>query len=381
MLSTEERLQARQFNMRARQLFWCGVVPNTHPLWHMTEDEAIDWILDFQAKNQLKCDGRFGPSSLITLMACARGGIGGFIIDGKEVSIDGVRVARMFPQTQNDISVQPDICCLLSVPEIDYAVRDRVNGRTPVRAHFSIDSSLGPNDESLIIQWADPCREVPFCPTFETVDYPRKRQAVGIEIENVLLLYQLDSDERRWLKRRQVIKAEIGKKLITQPIIYDAQIKALSHILDVLRDHVGIPKVFPIQDGKYFTGLLDSFENYKGCLAKFNYFLMNNEPGAGLVLHLETLFGSLETSETSSKEGAQTEDASAAKKDILPDLTVFEARKEELSKTSTPTASFLPTHEDGPRFSLTNAIAAAYATGKAARAGRIADKCSKFDKD
>ena len=38
-----------------------------------------------------------------------------------------------------------------------------------------------------------------------------------------------------------------------------------------------------------------------------------------------------------------------------------------------------PAYEDGPRFSLSNAIAAAYASGKVARAGRIAERAKKFD--
>ena len=377
MLSTEERLQARQFNLRARQIFWRGILPDTHPIWHLDEDAVVDWVCDYQSKNRLRCDGKFGPSTLITFMANARGGIGGFIVDGQEIDIPGARVARMFTQSA-EIKVQPDLCCLLSIPELDYVTRDRFNGKASVRAHFSIDSSNGPDGESLIIQWADPLREVPFSPAFETVDYPRKRQCVGIEIENVLLLYQLDSDERRWLRRRPVIKAMIGNKLINQPAIYDAQIKALNHILKVLEEFAGIPRVFPNLDGQYRTELLDTIDDYRGCLAKFNYFQMNNEPGAGLVPHLTTLFGPLD-SQTSDTESTASEDSSKA--DVLPDMSRFESQRQELSDHPEPTSSFLPDYEDGPRFSLANAIAAAYGSGKAARAGRIADKCQKFDRD
>ena len=375
MLSTEARFQAQQFNMRARQIFWRGILPDNHPLWNMDQDSAVDWICDFQTKNQLLCDGRFGPSSLIVFMANTLGGMGGFIIDGKEITIEGARVARMFTASP-ETKVEPDLCCLLSIPEIDYISRDRVNGKARIRAHFSIDSSEGPEHESLIIQWADPLREVPFSPVAETVDYPRKRHCIGIEIENVLLLYQLDSDERRWLRRRPVIKANIGKKLINQPIIYDAQIKALDHILDVLEKHAGIARTFPSQNGEYNTDLLESLDNYKGCLAKFNYFLMNNEPGAGLVPHLETLFGKLD--EVSAELQESQADTSSAQ---APDLSRFGAQKQELAQKKEPTASFIPTHEDGPRFNLTHAIAAAYASGKAARAGRIAEKVKKFDED
>lgn len=379
MLSSQERLEARQFNQRARQLFWRGILPDTHPVYHLDEESVVDWVCDYQAQNQLLCDGKMGPSTLIVYLANARGGVGGFIIDGKEVVVEGARVARMF--TPGDgASVKPDLCCILSVPEIDYAARDRVNGRASVRSHFSIDSSKGLNNESLIIQWADPMREVTFCPTFETVDYPRKRQCVGIEIENVLLLYQLDSDERHWQHRRPVVKAPIANKLINQPAVYDQQVRALSHILDVLEKEVGIPRKFPMQDGDYQTSPVEQLDEYSGCLAKFNYFQMNNEPGAGFVLHLETLFGKLETSEKASSKGllaSEITESSAEEKRV--DLSRFEAKKAELAKAPEPTSSFLPSHEDGPRFSLANAIAAAYDSGKAARAGRIADKCSKFD--
>lgn len=389
-LTTEERLQARQFNMRARQIFWRGILPDTHPLYNLDEDAIVDWVLEFQKSYHLLQDGKFGPSSLITFMANQRGGIGNFIIDGKEIADPGARVARMFTAAPDAPKVSPDLTCLLSIPEIDYISRDRFNGRAKIRAHFSIDSSIGPDGESLIIQWADPMREVPFTPTFETVDYPRKRQCVGIEIENVLLLYQLDSDERRWLRRRPVIRASIGNRLINQPMIYDHQVKALKRILRVLEQYAGIPAAFPVADNIYRTDLLEADElmNFKGCLAKFNYFLMNNEPGAGLVPHLETLFGGLNTAVED--DTASNSDAPAAQNTphIAPlpkerpksiDLSQFEDQKAELAKTKTPTSAFVPTSEDTPKFSLANAIASAYASGKAGRAGRIMEKCSKFE--
>ncbi|MBR4986305.1 MAG: hypothetical protein IKY83_11280 [Proteobacteria bacterium] len=389
-LTTEERLQARQFNMRARQIFWRGILPDSHTLYHLDEDAIVDWVLEFQKSYHLLQDGKFGPSSLITFMANTRGGIGNFIIDGKEINDPGARVARMFTAAPDATKVKPDLTCLLSIPEIDYISRDRFNGRAKVRAHFSIDSSIGQDNESLIIQWADPMREVPFTPTSETVDYPRRRQCVGIEIENVLLLYQLDSDERRWLRRRPVIRASIGNRLINQPMIYEPQIKALKRILRVLEQYADIPAVFPVADNIYRTDLLEESEiqNYKGCLAKFNYFLINNEPGAGLVPHLETLFGGLSQPDPENSDTHADAESQAAKPHIAPlpkeppkpiDLNSFEAQKAELAKTKTPTSTFVPTSEDTPKFNLANAIASAYASGKAGRAGRIVEKCTKFE--
>lgn len=389
-LTTEDRLQARQFNMRARQIFWRGILPDTHPLYHLDEDAIVDWVLEFQKSYHLLQDGKFGPSSLITFMANTRGGIGNFIIDGKEINDPGARVARMFTAAPNATKVAPDLTCLLSIPELDYISRDRYNGRAKIRAHFSIDSSIGPDNESLIIQWADPLREVPFTPTTETVDYPRRRQCVGIEIENVLLLYQLDSDERRWLRRRPIIRAGIGNKIINQPMIYDQQIKALKRILRVLEQYADIPQTFPVANNIYRTDLLEENEilNYKGCLAKFNYFLINNEPGAGLVPHLETLFGGLSQPEANTSGDVASDAASEQAPHIAPlpkeppkpiDLTQFEAQKAELAKNKTPTSTFVPTSEDIPKFNLANAIASAYASGKAGRAGRIVEKCSKFE--
>lgn len=378
MLSTEERLLARQFNLRSRQLFWRGIVPESHPAWHMDEESLVDWVCDYQSKHRLLVDGCFGPSTLIVMLAESRGGLGGFIIDGKEVVMDGVRVARMFVPGNGQI-VKPDLCCVLSIPELDYACRDRVNGRLGVRAHFSIDSSRGPDGESLIVQWADPMRAVPFCPVFETVDYPRRRQCVGVEFETVLLLYQLDSDERRWQRRRPVVKAPIGKRVINQPILYGPQLKAFEHIMDMLEKHLGIPKKYPNLDGTYHTDLLEAehLEGYSGYLAKFNYFQMNNEPGAGFVDSLDRIFGKLETVEQS-VVGIQG-NAEAVKPAL--DLSRFDDKRQELAGKPEPTSSFVPEHEDGPRFSLAQAIASAYGTGRGARAGRIVDRCRKFDND
>ena len=243
-LSNEDRQIARQYNVRARQLFWRGVVPESCPIWRLDDDSIIDWILDYQQQHQLLPDGRLGPSSLISMMAESLGGVGGFIIDGKEIVVENTRVARMFVPGNGD-TVTPELCCILSVPELDYICRERVNHRASVRAHFSIDSSVGLHHQSLIVQWADPLRSVSFSPTPECIDYPRRRPCVGIELETVLLMYQLDSDERRWNKRRPVTRSKIGNREINQPAVYAQQINALNILLDVLEKHVGIPKSFP----------------------------------------------------------------------------------------------------------------------------------------
>ena len=372
-LGNEDRQCARQFNMRARQLFWRGVVPESNALWRLDDDGIVDWTLDYQEKHGLLADGRFGPACLITMMAESLGGIGGFIIGGREIAVEGVRVARMFSPSDG-AEVKPDLCCILSVPELDYACRERVNGRGRVRAHFSIDSSMGTNGCSTVIQWADPLRAVPFCPSFETVDYPRRRDCVGVEIENVLLLYQLDSDERRWMKRRPVVKAKLGNREINQPVFYPQQMKALEAVLDVLEKHAGIPRTFPNAEGVYTTSIVEdeNLAGYCGCLAKFHYISMNNEPGAGLVPWLEELFGKLEPVEHKSA-------VEAAVPAVAVDMSAFEERRKELEGKPQPTSTFSPDYEDGPRFNLANAVAAAYASGKVARAGRIADRARKYD--
>ena len=96
MLTTEERLLAVQFNLRARQLFWRGLLPENHEAFGLDGDALVDWVLAFQAANDLAQDGCLGPSTLLTIAALARGGVGGAIVGGREVAIDGVRVARMF---------------------------------------------------------------------------------------------------------------------------------------------------------------------------------------------------------------------------------------------------------------------------------------------
>ncbi len=376
MLTPEKRLLSMQFNLRARQLFWRGLMPEAIPAWQLDGDALVDWVLNYQKEHGLLEDGCLGPSTLIDMAARARGGVGGFIINGQEIPVEGVRVARMF-SPENSPTVTPDLCCILSMPEIARFTRDRLNGAAKMRAHFSIDSSKGPHDTACIVQWADPCRAVPFCPVTETQDYPKNRQCVGVELENFMLLYQIDADERHWRRRRPVTKASIGKKIVSQPILYDSQIRALGVVLDVLAQHVGIEKKFPISQGAYLTDMLegDELDHAKGCLARFHYIQVNHEPGAGFVQALDTLFGKLDTPKREEPIPAQAQSSAPAPFDPA----IFARQRSELQQTPQVTATFVPTHEDTPRFSLANAIASAHATGKGGRAARMAQKCAKFD--
>ena len=162
MFSQEKLQVAQQYNLRARQILWRGIVEESCPIWNLEGAEAIEWIAHFQETRGLRIDGRLGPSSLSVMLSEKLGGIGNIIIGGKE--IENTRVARMFVPNEAPV-VSPDCCCILSVPELAYACRDRVLKKNRVRAHFSIESSEGLSGESLIIQWADPLKCVEFCPT------------------------------------------------------------------------------------------------------------------------------------------------------------------------------------------------------------------------
>lgn len=378
-LSQEQREEALKFNRRARQLFWRGILPNDHPFWSMDEKDILDWTLEFQERNRLRPDGRFGPSCLMVFMAEKWGGIGGFIIDGREISIPDTHVIRLFKFDNTSPSVHPDVACILSTAELDFAVRDRLNGKKTMRAHFSIDSSEGIDDESLILQWADPMRQVPFCPVTQNGDYPMNRQCVGIEIETVINMCQMDSDERRWIRRRPTIHVEIDGKNVHHPDIYPSQVKAFKRLTLLLEKEIGIPLVFPHHEDRYATEILDDVAAYRGYLAKFHYLNRFNEPGGGFVNHLDEIFGKLSPS-PSQKTNETIQNVEISPKTSTPlDIAQYESRKKELDEHPSPTSSFLPQHEDTPRFNLANAIAAAYSSGKAARASRIADKCRQFD--
>lgn len=373
MLTTEERLLAVQFNLRARQLFWRGLLPENHEAFGIDGDALVDWVLAFQAANDLAQDGCLGPSTLITIAALARGGVGGAIVGGREVAIDGVRVARMFVPG-DEAAVVPDVCCVLSMPEIAKATRERLAGNAKKRVHFSIDSSKGCRECSLIVQWADPLRAVPFCPERETDDYPRGRQCVGVEVENFLMLYQIDADERHWRRRRPMVKATIQHKVVSQPVLYRAQVRALDALLDMFARELGIPKVFPMKDGEYDNSLLDGdvLDGFRGCLARYNYISVNNEPGAGFAASLETIFGEIDR---------KSEKKSEVARPVVPmfDSSQFDEARRTLAEHPEPTATFGIAHEVDAPFNLSDAIAAAYLTGRGARAARLAERCKKFD--
>lgn len=380
LLTEKDRETAIAFNTRARQIFWRGVLPQTSPLMTMSGDEVVEWVCRYQQERDLLVDGRLGPSTLIVMMAEERGGLGDPIIDGKPCHIEGLRVARMFVPGANLPPVKPDLCCILSQSELDRETRDRVRGTGGrIRAHFSIDSSRGAHGESLIIQWADPMREVAFCPVSETGDYPRTRQCIGIEVENITVLYQMDSDERRWLRRRPLVKAQIGQYMVSQPLLYEEQILALERLMAVICERCGIERTYPKKaDGTYSTELLtgEELNAQKGYIARYNYFQQNSEPGSGFVVILERLFGKLETAE----EIAQKAQASI-RMEADAYLEKANEAKAELEAAPQPTKAYSPHHEEDPRFSLSAAIAAAWQSGKAARGARLAERTKQFDAD
>ena len=379
-LTEKDRETAIAFNTRARQIFWRGVLPQSSPLLNMSPDEVIEWVCHYQHAHDLLVDGRLGPATLIVMMAEERGGLGDPIIDGKPCPVDGLRVARMFVPGTEQPSVTPDLCCILSQSELDRETRDRVRGTGGrVRAHFSIDSSRGAHGESMIIQWADPMRQVPFCPVRETGDYPRTRQCIGIELENITVLYQMDSDERRWLRRRPLVKAQIGTYMVSQPVLYEEQILALERLMRLLGEKCGIQRTYPKnEEGAYATHLLngDELNAQKGYIARYNYFQQNSEPGSGFVVILERLFGKIETPEDLAKK-----EQAEIRMDADAYLEKNREARAELDAVPQPTKSYSPHHEEDPRFSLSAAITAAWQSGKAARGARLAEKTKLFDND
>lgn len=387
MLQSEQRQIAIQYNLRARQLFWRGIIPETHSVWHLNGDALVDWAVEFQNFHGLLADGCMGPSTIIAVAALARGGIGGPIIDGEEVGTANLKVARLFMPGEG-AAASPDLCCILSMPEIAKTTRERLAGHAKVRAHFAIDSSRGQNGASLVVQWADPMRAVPFCPAAETDDYPKNRQCVGIELENFLLLCQIDADARQWRRRRPVAKAVIGGKTVSQPILYDSQIRSLDLLLQTLEDKLRISKTFPMKNGVYRTDILEGqdLDAQKGVVARFNYIDVNHEPGAGFVNSLETIFGKVQPQENSEHQSGnpsgmdhKPENAGTTAKPRTMDTADFSDAQRELAEHPEPTSSYRVRHEELPRFNLSQAVANAYATGKAGRADRLAEKCKKFD--
>ena len=308
MLNPQEIEIAKSFNRRARQLLWRSTLPDSSPLFGLDDNALIDWVLDFQHNHGLKMDARLGPSTLLTILAQDYGGLGGIIVGGKEIPIPDTQVARLFkPATPLQNPVCPDLSCILSVPELLYACRDRIKGRRPIRTHFSIDSSTGTQDHSLILQWADPLDAVTFCPTQDHGDYPKGRQCIGIEIETVLLNHQLDADERQWMHRRSMVRGNIGAQSVFQPAIYPHQIRSLKQLLLVLESATGIPCIFPTQEGLFVTSPLPESElsSYRGCLARFHYCENNHEPGVGFVCALPDVF-SIPTDASSSTKPSPT---------------------------------------------------------------------------
>lgn len=366
-LSADQIQTAKTFNTRARQIFWRGAVPQTCPVWGLDDDAALVWITEFQQKHGLLQDGRLGPNTMICMMALERSGLGGLILGGKEVTCDDVLVARMFVPNESLKEVSPQIACILSMPEMDRETRERVHGSARIRAHFSIDSSRGAHNKSLIIQWADPLKEVGFCPTNETIDYPKMIPCIGIELENVLLQYQLDMDERRWLRRRGFAKADVGGSLASQPIYYPEQIATLDVLMQALQEHCNIPRTFPLNGSSYETYCHDAsqFKDWHGYLARFNYHQRHNEPGSGFVAQLETLFGKLQSGDTGQKQ---------ARKIDMPAQNYLNSTAQEREKIqdkleSTP--NFIPSADPDPRFNLTQAITMARRGGKQSRAARL----------
>ena len=384
------RDDAKSYNRRARQLFWRGAVSQTYPVWSMTDDELCDWIADYQSAHGLLADGKLGVSTMIVMMGESLGGLGDIIIGGNEVHIEGLRVVRMFKPDAGLADVKPDLCCILSQPELDRAVRERLDALSQNRAHFSIDSSIGTANESLIIQWADPLKAVSFCPAKVTDNYPVMRQCIGVEFENALLGFQLDSDERRWDKRRPYVRAQLGNVVIRQPALYDEQIAAFERLKKVLVEKCGIADTFPRgDDGSFVTHELscETLSQTCGFVARFHYAQQNNEPGVGFVVHLERLFGPSDAAVHHDKTSEKREDSQKGTDLAAPSHSVARSTQcpdEKLPQEtleSTPTTTYSPHIEEDPRFSLSAAIAAAWQSGKAARGARMAERMRHFDND
>ena len=151
-----------------------------------------------------------------------------------------------------------------------------------------------------------------------------------------------------------MVKETIQHKVVSQPVLYRAQVRALDALLDMFARELGIPKVFPMKDGEYDNSLLDGdvLDGFRGCLARYNYISVNNEPGAGFAASLETIFGEIDR---------KSEKKSEAARPVVPmfDSSQFDEARRSLAEHPEPTATFGIAHEVDAPFNLSDAIAVA----------------------
>ena len=291
--------EAMAFNGWASRFLWPFNLPKACPAWSMVADSAscAQWVMDFQASYGLAADGRLGPSTLHACAACfdeGGGGVGGAMIGGEEVDL-GVPVARMCTMARQSgaaVGLAPRVV-LFSTAELERHGRHRRLGERGLRGHFSVDAAQGRAGASLVLQWADPKREVSFVPSEVDGDYPASLQAIGVELENALVPQGAASEARKWLRRREGVAHEIGGRKCRHLAYFPEQVVALQRLMQALQGQ-GVPVRFP-QDGAGWDtrcrpGLWSQWEGY---LARFHYAAGSVEPGAGLVEVLPALFGPL----------------------------------------------------------------------------------------
>ncbi|OIP42545.1 MAG: hypothetical protein AUK47_04090 [Deltaproteobacteria bacterium CG2_30_63_29] len=360
----EVRVDAKDYNGWAKRFLWPFNLPAECPVHELDpgSEACVEWISEFQRQHGLLVDGRLGPSTLYACVAVyheGAGGVGGLLIGGETVDI-GVPVARMrsLMAEHQTLSKAPDLCVLLSTSEMERATRSRRLREKPLRSHFAIDGSRGVNGKSLIIQWADPLCIVDFVPVLEPSDYPANRQAVGIELENPLTAHHRDSDARRWQRKRNNVSADINGRVSAQLEYHPEQLQSLILLMDVLESRLGLPRQFPIRNGKYDTYLSSNWQDHKGYLARFNFEQRLNEPGAGLVQQLPTLFGPLATDEPTAVKSSSTKIRPAAAEPPPPlDVVTNDERRSLKKAWDAPVSSAVaPPVVDRESFSLSRSL-------------------------
>lgn len=292
-------MNPRDFNVWTRQILWASALPANCPLQQLdpASDAFVDWLRDFQRQHQLLDDGTLGPTTLFALWAIFEPntqGIGPLIIGGQPVDLP-CPVIRLFPAASHH-DVQPDIIGLCAIANFERVARQRLRNQRPPRAHFTIDGARG-QGHGVIVQWADPLAQVPFAPSDQPGDLPAHRHGVVVELDNPIRLHYREREGRLRQRERAIARGRLGDRTTRHLAFYPEQINALDLLLNTLTTTLDIPHTFPRTDeGALFTGFdPDLGHHFQGVIARFHIDPHNEEPGAGLVEHLERIFPSTST--------------------------------------------------------------------------------------
>lgn len=310
-------MDATDYNAWARRFLWPFNLPPGCPAHQMdaTSEACASWVRELQEHHGLRPDGRLGPSTLFVCMALfgdGPGSVGHAIIDGAEVDL-GVPVVRFFePGRASRLAAPPDVGLLLSVAALELTTTRRRRGEIGPRAHFTIESGT----PALVLQWADPLEEVAFTArdATESETYPLGRDAVGVELENPLVIHERAHEQRTRLRSREVVSAEVAGRRARQLDLFPEQRATLDRLLAALQARLGIPRRFPLDPAdpnRYDTHPRphEHWADHQGWLARFHIADRLAEPGMGLVAALPALFGPLTAAPVAASPPPQAEAA------------------------------------------------------------------------